>query len=179
MFWFYWEMTPLCSYAAPRLECGTWMRQSTEWKNSTFSTWKWTSDLEVDSRPALRAVTSLLMLVFPPFRSLFLRPIVSGSHFFDVVLEYRYADFSGIFSGNVPVFCAIWLDSGYMFASVYEVTVSVWQQRLVRTVQTVQLAAWTRVLACPLLCRTLFKSLRLARQWIHVLRCDRARRRQR
>ena len=58
--------------------------------------------------------------------------------------------FLGYFQG------AIWLDSGYMFASVYEVTVSVWQQRQVRTVQTVQLAAWTRVLACPLLCRTLF-----------------------
>ena len=47
-------------------------------------------------------------------------------------------DFLRDSSRNVPIFCAVWLDSGYMFVSVYEfVGVSVWQQRQVRTVQTV------------------------------------------
>ena len=42
--------------------------------------------------------------------------------------------FLGELSGNVPVFCAILYDSGY---SVRQFMVSVWQQRQVRTVQTV------------------------------------------
>ena len=42
--------------------------------------------------------------------------------------------FLGVLSGNVPVFCAIWYDSGY---ALRQFTVSVWQQRQVRTVQTV------------------------------------------
>ena len=42
--------------------------------------------------------------------------------------------FLGELSGNVPVFCDIWYDSGY---SLRQCTVSVWQQRQVRTVQTV------------------------------------------
>ena len=37
-------------------------------------------------------------------------------------------------SGNVPLFCAIWYDSGY---TLRQFTVSVWQQRQVCTVQTV------------------------------------------
>ena len=49
--------------------------------------------------------------------SLFLPLLVSGSHLFDVVLEYKI----WYFLGNVPVFSAIWFDSGYMFASAHEV----------------------------------------------------------
>ena len=42
--------------------------------------------------------------------------------------------FPGELFGNVPVFCAIWYDSGYLLR---QFKVSVWQQRQVRTVQTV------------------------------------------
>ena len=42
--------------------------------------------------------------------------------------------FLGDPSGNVPVFSALWFDSGY---SLRQFTISVWQQRQVRTVQTV------------------------------------------
>ena len=48
--------------------------------------------------------------------------------------ESSSVEFSGSTSGNVPVFCAIWYDSGY---SLRQFTVSVWQQRQVCTVQTV------------------------------------------
>ena len=42
--------------------------------------------------------------------------------------------FLGELSRYVPVFCATWYDSGY---ALRQFTVSVWQQRQVRTVQTV------------------------------------------
>ena len=42
--------------------------------------------------------------------------------------------FLRVLSGNVLVFCTIWYDSGYLLC---QFTVSVWQQRQVRTEQTV------------------------------------------
>ena len=63
-------------------------------------------------------------------------PLVSGSHFSRLVASRVLL--CGVFweipSGNVPVSCAIWFDSGY---SLRQFTVSVRQQRQVRTVQTV------------------------------------------
>ena len=179
-------MTSLCSICIAIL--GMWYMYASVYgveEFQVFLKWKWTSDLEVDSRPSLRAVTSLLMLVFTPFRSLFLRPVVSGSHLFDVVLEYRYADFSGIFSRNVPVFCATWLDSGYMLR---QFAVSVWQQRQVRTVQTVPgfglsarshlpspMKKWPRSLLTTMVWLVLLVTMHLAlslRQ-LHVQGCSR------
>ena len=60
------------------------------------------------------------------------------------------------FSGSFPHSALVGSTVDTCMASVHVVTVSVWQQRQVRTVQTVQLVSWTKVLACPLLCRTLF-----------------------
>ena len=52
--------------------------------------------------------------------------------------------FLGELSGYVPVFCTIWYDSGY---ALRQFTVSVWQQRQSRTVQTVP-----EIIACSLAC---------------------------
>ena len=41
-------------------------------------------------------------------------------------------EFLGELSGNVPVFCAIWYDSGYLLR---QFTVSAWQQRQYAQVQ--------------------------------------------
>ena len=63
-------------------------------------------------------------------------PLVSGSHFSRLVAcrVQVCGSFQEIPSGNVSVFIATWFDSGYSFR---QFTISVWQQRQVRTVQTV------------------------------------------
>ena len=62
-------------------------------------------------------------------------PLVSGSYFFRLVASRVQVCrvFWEIPSGNVPVLSTIWYDSGYS----RQFTVSVWQQRQARTVQTV------------------------------------------
>ena len=84
---------------------------------------------------------------------LLLQPSVSGSHLFDVLPEFKYADVSGRFR-ILRYLVRQWIQVYVSLRRCRWVTVSASQQRQVRKVQTVQLLAWTRMLTCPLLCST-------------------------
>ena len=79
-----------------------------------------------------------------------------------------YGIFWEIPSGNVPVFSAIWLDSGYMFASAHEVLSDkgvdmpvVMQDSLVQTVQRLVAAPQVQFLARLWMCLSLCAAILL------------------
>ena len=96
-------MTSLCSICSAML--GFWYMYASVCGVEEFHVLlrgNGTSDLEVDSRPALGAVTSLLMLVFPTSRSLFLRPVVTAATHSMSCLSTCMRIFLGYFPETFP-----------------------------------------------------------------------------